>query len=291
MTGPRHLPFDGRPHRLRMGLRPLRPGEWLEPDERRAQQLALKRRLVAEHREQVIAVTPDDDGGVRAASEELLVSVRAELTARGLDELGIDPGADVDHAEVHPIEAVGLLTQEDWCVHLPDADGRWRLVAASVCFPTRWDLTQKIGRTVREIHAPVPGYDEQLGDAVDRFFGRLTPEAGVWRLNWNLLDDPALFQPVRDHRSGAVAVDEVGQRIWLRVERQALVRLPVSGATVFSIRVHQDPLDVLCAEVEAVERVRGTLRALPPDAVAEKGLVDSFDAILAWLDRAGSAGA
>ena len=116
---------------------------------------------------------------------------------------------------------------------------------------------------------PVAFYDEQLADPVDAFFDRLRPglDHGVWRLNWNLLDDPVLFQPVR--KGGPDAPTEVtdadaGDTIWFRVERQTLVRLPVSGAVVFGIRVHVDPLGALGI------RSRGPrpARAVAPDHAA-----------------------
>lgn len=46
---PRYLPFDGKDFRLRMGLRPLPPGGWLESDAYFDDDLALKARLLAEH--------------------------------------------------------------------------------------------------------------------------------------------------------------------------------------------------------------------------------------------------
>lgn len=45
-------------------------------------------------------------------------------------------------------------------------------------------LASRIGRTVREIHAPVSAYDDPLADAVDRFMDRLRVDRPMWRLNW-----------------------------------------------------------------------------------------------------------
>ena len=275
---PAYLPFDGRDFRLRMGLRPLAAGTWLEADGHREGDLALKAELLAQHHDQVVALAPDPDGTARTACEELLGAVGVELGA-----------APVTGDVVHPVEQAGRLTQEDWCVHLPDADGRWRLVAACVCFPTRWVLGDKIGRTVREIHAPVALYDEQLADPVDAFFDRLRPgpEHGVWRLNWNLTDDPTLFQPVahsRRERRADITADDVGGAVWLRVERQTLVKLAASRAVVFGIRVHQHPLGALSGDREALERLARSLRAMPQPTWEYKGLGAFGEAVLAWID-------
>jgi dimethylamine monooxygenase subunit A len=273
---PRHLPFDGRAFRLRMGLRPMAPGAWLEPDDHRAADLARKDELLDRRRDDVVALAADPDGRGRDACFELV------------DELVRISGEPASPTARHPIEAAARLTQEDWCVHLPDEQGRWRLVAACVCFPTRWVLGDKIGRTVREIHAPVPFYDEQLADPVDAFFDRLRPGVahGVWRLNWNLLDDAALFQPGRvgDGASGpVVTARDAGEQVWLRVERQTLVRLATSGAVVFGIRVHVDPLGSLVGDAAALDRLDRSLRALPGPTWEDKRLSEYGGAVLDWI--------
>ena len=273
---PVHLPFDGRGNRLRMGLRPLDLADWIEIDEKVQADLAEKSRLLREHHDQVVAVVDDVDGSVRGAAQELL--------ERLLDHLGRDLPAELE--ALHPIDAAGRLTQEDWCLHLPDAEGDWRLVAASVCFPTRWTLTDKIGHTIREIHAPVALYPEQLADPMDAYFARMKPGSGVWRLNWNLLDDPTLHQA---HHTEPAATEiraiTAGEQIWLRVERQTLVKLPVSGAIVFSIRIHQDPLGSLLGDDATLGRLRSTLEGLPPQLIEYKGLAGCHAQILQWIDH------
>ncbi|MBV9785849.1 MAG: DUF3445 domain-containing protein, partial [Acidisphaera sp.] len=72
--------------------------------------------------------------------------------------------------------------------------GPYRLTAASLCFPTRWRLADKIGKPMQAIHATVPLYAERLARPVDRFFEKLAPQRPVFRTNFSLLDNPALFQ-------------------------------------------------------------------------------------------------
>lgn len=263
-----------------MGLRPLAGVPWVEVDGHLAGDLARKRELLAGSRDAVVGLVDDGDGRVAAACEELVAALDADPSVP-------DPVFAVDPGE-HPVVRAALRTQEDWCVHLPDAAGRWRLVAACVCFPTRWRLATKIGRTVREIHAPVPLYDEQLADPVDRYFDRIRPGVGEgsWRLNWNLLDSPVLHQPFDP---GSVPGREVtaataGERTWFRVERQTLVRLPGTGAVVFGIRVHVDRLDSLAGDREALDRLARSVRAMPEHTRRDKDLLERGDAVLAWID-------
>jgi hypothetical protein len=179
-----------------------------------------------------------------------------------------------------------LRTQEDWCILAPvEVDGPPVLVAACVCFPTRWILREKLGRTLGEIHRPVDLYDEQLEDPVDRFVDRLAPGRAVWRANWNLVDDAALFQgylPDPDRRLDLDAED-VADRVFLRVERQTLRRLERTGAVVFGIRVHQRPLRSLESQPAELVRLREAVEALPPASFAYKGVGAFWGPLREWL--------
>src|SRR5690606_20683524 len=96
----------------------------------------------------------------------------------------------LDDASEHPLARAGLWVQEDFCLLQSSGEGEpYALTAATLSFPTRWRLADKIGRPMLAIHDPVPGYAERLGRPVDRFFEKLVPERPVWRANWSLLDE------------------------------------------------------------------------------------------------------
>jgi dimethylamine monooxygenase subunit A len=170
----------------------------------------------------VVATSPEGDEG----SRELLDDIRRFLSAHHPDRLR-PKGPDE-----HPIVQASRLVQEDLCVLVKD--DAWRLRAACVCFPSRWLLASKINATLDQIHAPVPGYGDELARPTIGFFDRLTPERSFWRLNWTLLDSPTLFQPTtaRVAPSGDLA------DWYFRVERQTLRQLPTSRAIVFTIRTY-----------------------------------------------------
>ena len=261
-----------------MGLRPLDPDHWLEPDDQRVPELELKAALVAERPADVVAVL--DRREVVAASVELWEMVQA---ATG-EAVGGSVGGSA--ADLHPIVRCGLATQEDWVLLVP-LDGALVLGAACVCFPTRWVLRDKVGLDTAAIHAPVAFYDEQLAAPVDSFLDRLTVDRPVWRLNWNLMDHPALFQPRRpvDVAPGGLEPTSVGERVWLRIERQTLRRLPVTGAVAFSIRVHQRPLSTLADDPDALSRLRSAVGELPAETYEYKGLHHFGAELVAWLDE------
>ncbi len=292
---PEYLPFDGGPFRMAMALRSLGHHDWFEIGPDRPAQMAEKRRLL---RENHAAVFQSEEGSEVAAQElaELLadylpthfpaVYARDGETFRDRIE---DQSWDLAASGLHPLDLAGRWVQEDLLLlQRQRADQPFRLIAGSLCFPTRWRLADKIGRPLRAIHDPVPYYGERLADPVDRFFDKLQPGHGVWRLNWSLLDDGALFQPNghgRTRRDHGITKDNAGDKLWLRVERQTLRKLPHSGAVLFTVRVHHRPLSELSGRGEPAGRLAAAVRALPDPMRTYKSVGVFADALLAWLDR------
>lgn len=271
-----HLGMDGRPHRHRMGLRRLDLAEWLEPDANAPAQLALKSELLEERPDEVL-----HDAGTEASRRAVLDLAR--LLAQDPRRPGPAPPTDDDHRTEDVLRACALATQEDWCLMVREDD--WRLRAACVCFPSRWVLAEKVGATVAEIHDPVPRYDEQLRGLVEAAMDRLTPERPVWRVNWNLWDDPRLFQPTEDPDAATWPLpvgDEVGERVVLRVERQTLRRLP-GGDVAFGIRVHQRPLRTLVDQDGALDLLHDTLVGFEASPSEDKKLGRLADPIREWV--------
>lgn len=277
-----YFPPTERPFRWRMGIRPLDLERWLEIDDQFGRDTAEKRWLVRERRDEVVAVS--EVARVAEGAAELWQLVRAELIRRGIGD--VPAGEDQ-----HPIVAAGTSTQEDWALMVP-GDGGWLLGAACICFPTRWVLPEKAGRPMGEIHAPIARYDEHLAAPVDRFMDRITVDTPVWRLNWNLVDSPALFQP-RAGTGGApnreVTALNAGRTVFFRVERQTLRKLPSSGAVAFGIRIHQHPLDEL--DVEQLAVLSAALDAIPPDVAEYKSDAIVGPQVRAWIRARLAAGA
>lgn len=82
------------------------------------------------------------------------------------------------------LEALRIIgeTIEDDCFLLHQTDEGHMAVAFVCCFPTGFDPSAKIGKVLRDIHEPVPGYDK-IGASMERFFGRLEVGKTVKRLN------------------------------------------------------------------------------------------------------------
>ncbi len=293
---PDYAPFKAEPFRLSMGLMPLDLKDWIEPDTRCAVELKEKERLLTERHDEVFAALPEAAPGSAEALALLVehLPIRfPELYKRSgnqLDNLATGQRWEIHTTPLHPLDLAGRLVQEDLCLMQRQAHTQvYHLVGASLCFPTRWRLADKIGQPLNTIHAPIPGYAEQLATTMDKFFDRLKVEKPVWRLNWALMDDPTLFQPTGHGRTGTstdITPENAGDTLWLRMERQTLRRLPHTHDILFTIRVHVRPLAQLATQPDRAIQLAAALRALPPPMRRYKSLPPFIEAVLTWLDRA-----
>ncbi len=261
------LAFLTGPWKLAMGLNALDPADWLWVDEHFAVETAERAALLTAHPELVHAMLPQAEPAV------------AELVAMVRQHLGLVPDQPSD------LTALATLAQEDFCVMQAQADGRYALTAALLCFPAHWRLAEKLGRTLGEIHGPVPGFNARLGAPVDRFFTNLTPERPVWRANWSVVECPALFHPQAREPLADLTAEDAGQRLWLRIERQTLRRLPRTRAVVFTIRTLVRRLDGIVAEPGIAATLAQRLRELEPGMAAYKGMPALGQPLLSYLDR------
>jgi dimethylamine monooxygenase subunit A len=136
--------------------------------------------------------------------------------------------------------------QEDLCIL--QANGTEHvLTGAILCFPASWTLREKIGRPMMAIHAPVHEYDTRIATSVQRMMRAITPGAMLWRANALVYDDATLHQP---RLEGARRPQPV-EGLYLRSERQSLVRLAETGAVVFAIHTYVVRISDLSAEARA----------------------------------------
>jgi hypothetical protein len=172
----------------------------------------------------------------------------------------------------------------------------WRLAAGSLCFPGNWLLTEKFGRAIHEIHAPVPGFGAGARNAelIARIFDKLTVEQPVERRNWSIQSGTGLFRPAQRQQRAAFAAGKASKfpdgdipaHCFIRIERQTLRKLPVSGDILFTIRTYLDPLAILarhpdCAGLSAsfAEQLAG----LDTAQLDYKGLAVDRDRLVALL--------
>lgn len=154
--------------------------------------MTLRRDLIANHGNKVHGCVP----GGEAAVQELytyLLTEHLPIRFPSLFKLSSDkslftnavtgktfptvPTGDADAA----LRVIGETIEEDVFLLQPSPEGH-RSVAFMCCFPSGFDPSSKLGRTLIEIHSPVPAY-EKIGASMERFFGKLEVGKSVKRTN------------------------------------------------------------------------------------------------------------
>ena len=128
------------------------PRVWLLEDNQKEYELSLKAQFTKDPNKQVFLALKN----TKQAGEDVVSMIERSGTVLVNDRL-------------HPLERAGLSVQEDLCLLQHSSKG-WILKAASVCFPSRWQLSEKIGKGMSHIHGPVDGYEKHLSKKVDNFF-------------------------------------------------------------------------------------------------------------------------
>tara|TARA_B100001250_G_scaffold133964_1_gene114537 strand:- start:657 stop:1454 length:798 start_codon:yes stop_codon:yes gene_type:complete len=230
MTWREELVLDHLGPPVQMGVRKLNSRSWLLRDEKEQEELLLKRSLRGDPTKEVFLSRENTE----EASENVISLVHSE-------------GRLVVEGEMHPLDRAGLSVQEDLCL-LHRTEETWVLKAASLCFPSRWKLREKIGKGITAVHGPVEGYPEFLERKVTSFLDRLGPDP-TWRRNWFIHPDDTLYQPNRpDGGDPVIASSDIGEKLFVRSERQTLRTLDIPDWILFTIRVQQTPLKHLIEE-------------------------------------------
>ncbi len=257
------LSFRPGPPWLSMGTRALRDDPLLIEDDLLSPYLAEKEWLFANAREDVSVGMPE---AAEAAAEA------AELISSGLS--GLNPIGNL-----RPLEVAALQVQEDLIV-LIRSEETWRFGAGVVCFPSHWVPSEKLGLPITEVHEPVPLYNDELAQRVDRFLDHLAPGKNVWRRNWTIHASPQLHVPRPPALDGPVRPRD----LWLRSERQVLWALPTTGGILFTIRTQQFPLRALITRPDVASSMASSLRSAPDSLRAYRQGAFSLDDVIDLLE-------
>jgi hypothetical protein len=271
--------------RMAMGLKRLDESNWLTYDDAYLPEHALRAHLLQNSRSNVLQCLP----GTEAACHEVLDLVTFFLSKRFPEHFTINHSASVicNHLTKetyligsqcpNPMETAARLAMEDFNILVKDPQtGEYLLMASATLFPAGWQLQERIGTSMANLHAPVPGWQEKLGGAVNRYFpilgltsnsiltgmnryfDHLSPRTCVERYNLFIQTTTELFQdgPEAAPPSGLLLTP---QHITVRRERQTFTRLEKSGAVLFTVRTYMQPLtDLSGEEVEGLlSQIRG----------------------------------
>ena len=250
----RHRPWeDGADFAI--GLKSIPTEAWLEGGE--ADPASRKDALLAQFPDVVWGALDGAQSGQAEAA-----SIVAEASGRPLSPH--DRG---------PLYAAARLVSDD-LVLMEKRQGAWRVTALSLSSPTFFTASEVLGRSLAELHGPVQGFADRFLARVTRIFEGLRPDLVLERRNWTLVNSGELFTPsaapVRA-RISAIAPEDIGRALFVRVERQTLRRLPGTGGALFTIRVWLTPLAELAEQPPRLSAFARAWRSAPADFRIYKG--------------------
>lgn len=260
-----------------IGLSNIASSKWLEIDGRRDEYLAVKSELHRTRLDDVFAA----EEGTEASQLEVLKLVQAFL----LENSGLS--ATWREEEIAPLMQAASMIQEDLALMRKDGAG-WRLVAASVCFPSNWWLREKMGLPLAQVHHSIPGFgpESRNDEIIGRIFDSMQVGSIVERRNWSLVNtdklphwpDEKVFDRQREYPQG----------VFMRVERQTLRKLAACGDILFTIRIHIESLNKLHHHREGGKisrRLAEELGRLSEAELRYKGLYGSLDHLMKQLEQ------
>jgi len=301
-SDPMFQPFlnQSKSGKAMMGVKALEHDRWIEVDRSYRDQLSLKKELVVTRWDEVFVsrTHPSTHLAKREVLDMLVeflpkrfpslykVDQRETTIIRNLitnDEWTV-PYDRIDPELPDPLLIASLLVQEDLCILEEEQQegvsgtGNYVLTAGCVCFPMRWTLKEKFLRSLSDIHSPVPAFERDLRMPVESLFRSLS--APVWRANWSIFDDLQnsldLYSPAStldkswDRESKVKDFTEAGEKLFLRVERQTLRRLPKSNAILFTIRTYQRPLKALAGHPHVIPKLLEAIQSMNPECADYK---------------------
>ncbi|KAM7183261.1 Protein of unknown function (DUF3445) domain containing protein [Naviculisporaceae sp. PSN 640] len=245
------------PYNLSFGMKVIPTSELIQMDCTYLQNLTERKEIMARYPEAVLGAIEDTHGCV----EEMyrwLTSIYLPRRFPTMFQIEQGEGNTFAHiknlvdGEMYPLDPpkdqiealrmMGALVDEDFLFMLPSADGDGYSLAAYVnCYANGDHTKKRLHMNIRDIHAAVPGYNENLAKRVDVWFEKLEVGKIVVRENLHVCarGPQSLYS---SSAPGDSNEDIEAGKLFVRSERQTLRRLPVSKAIVFSLKTYLYPI-------------------------------------------------
>ncbi|KJZ80052.1 hypothetical protein HIM_00766 [Hirsutella minnesotensis 3608] len=252
------------PYHQTMALQKLDSDYWLELESTYRERIRDRQALFIKHGSDILQALP----GSELACKELMQMAVQFLCARYPQYFRVVDGHTfVNHllrtecnlATSEPLHVLLDNVPEDFAIVLRDhVSGRYYFRAGVICSAIGWNLGEKIGLSMSDVHQPVPAFKEKLAFSVDRyelppsacrlidahgisprFFAKFPTDRPIQRASWGFEIGQPLYLPSNhahfcDRESQNPDLE--AKDVFLRVDWQTLRRLPLSGAIAFNFK-------------------------------------------------------
>jgi hypothetical protein len=189
-----------------------------------------------------------------------------------------------------PFDYIGRQTQGDFVIMDQRENNLWA-DAGMVTTQADWSMAFDLGMSFKEWHGPVPmAHELGVFDRALKFLMMLQLGQPVRRLNWTMTVHPRLdTAPEHYDQWGPdrtiLTPENIAGLLHLRVELQALFRLPRSNGILFSVRCYLCNLKDIATYPRWAKRLHRVLKTLPQPLVDYKGLTRYRDTAVEWLSQ------
>ncbi|MBF2066067.1 MAG: DUF3445 domain-containing protein [Calothrix sp. C42_A2020_038] len=190
---------------------------------------------------------------------------------------------------VSSLDALAAQVQEDITVICRTDNTNW-VGAIHLCFPNYWSAADKIGKDFATVHSPVAGI-EKINQRAQAIIKTMIFHQPMVRFAWGLSTDnrlnhhpePPLNTPIDSWQGRKFNIDN--PCLYLRIERQVIWGLPECDAAIFTIRTYFRDVAVIKQDACLRQKLVSAIKSMTLDSLVYKGLAESRDAILAWLEK------
>ena len=248
-----NVPWGNGEKKYRLGLKPIKLDKWLNRQIDK-NLLKHKKNLLDSDYNKVIATTED--------------SIDAQICLGNLFGITRSKYPDL-------IAELSLNIQDDLC--LLESQGEQKLLAASICSPSYWDVRTKIGKPLKVIHDPVTSLDSKIGERIETFIRQAPIKKPFIRQNWLIHGDTKRF-----HLKEEDSLRTCPSSWYIRSEKETLCRFH-KHYSLFTINVLFEPLNKIINYPEALKGLIKSLETFDEDESVYFGGSNKINILLEYL--------
>ncbi|NOT74471.1 MAG: DUF3445 domain-containing protein [Cyclobacteriaceae bacterium] len=198
---------------------------------------------------------------------------------------------DTSTLDMEPMDWVGRQIQEDLLL----LDTASILRSGQLCFPSGWDIQSKFEKHFLELHAPLPKLMEPMLQAADKLIERIPFGKPIARTNWGFRITDQLDLSTRRKESYSrlmqilvpkLTIENTGDKIFVRSERQTLSRLSESGFVLFTIHTYNSKVMEETQDIHRAKAMLTFLQGAPPELIEYKVMTPFLDILMSYLKHA-----
>ncbi|GEQ67020.1 hypothetical protein JCM33374_g683 [Metschnikowia sp. JCM 33374] len=315
-------PFKDKEYKLNMGIRNIDSSEWLLIENSYLKRIEEKTKITTNNhpayvgdkdlKKSTIFISPEADESIREFYDTVIVYMcdkypmyfqkKEDSVYNYITNESVPANSSSVKETRELLDYLIRTIEEDFIILLKDPTRKdqpygdeYFFKAGVFGFAAGFDPLEKFDQPLTLIHGPIPGYESKLKLSMNRFFDRLKPGDFVSRSNFSI-QTHGKFYVDNENKGYHLTEEELNtpipfedldfqNQVHYRSERQVLIKLPKTQATVFTIRTYLHPMSHFNEDTEAALRLRGSLEKFPDDMARYKNITQPRPAVIRYINE------